>query len=428
MADWLVLRMTSPPTALGDLRVLELCDERGQYMGKLLADMGADVIKVEPPGGDAARNVGPFLDDTPGPERSLPFWYHNTSKRAITLDLERPEGQRLLRELARRADIVLESYPPGYLDSRGLGYRDLSALNPRLIMTSLTPFGQTGPYRDYLASDLTLLALGGVMASCGYSETDLPGAPPIRPDGGHAWYIGAHYGVASTLVALLWRDLSGQGQHLDVSIQQAVSCTTEVALPMWLYNNTVVIRQTGRHAASFITPATQHATKDGRYLNIFATGRDPDAWKRLVEWLASEGMADDLADPKYDDPLVRTGAATHQEPYHVAEVLGRFFARHTAEELYQGGQARGLPWSIVRYPEESLADEHFRDRGFFVEVPHPEVGRTLTYPGEPYRFSTTPWRLRRRAPLVGQDNAAVLGGELGLSAGELDQLRRQGIV
>ncbi|MSQ33537.1 MAG: CoA transferase [Dehalococcoidia bacterium] len=419
---------SQPLTALGDLRVLELCDEKGQYMGKLLADMGADVIKVEPPGGDAARRVGPFLDDTPGPERSLSFWYHNTSKRAITLDLERPEGQRLFKELARRADILLESQPPGYLDRLGLGYDDLSALNPRLIMTSLTPFGQTGPYRDYLASDLTLLALGGVMASCGYSEADFPDAPPIRPDGGHAWYIGCHYGVASTLVALLWRDLTGQGQRLDVSIQEAVSCTTEVALPMWLYNNTVVIRQTGRHAASFITPQTQHPTADGRLLNTFATGRDPASWTRLVEWLASEGMAEDLADPRYGDPLVRMGAATHQEPYHVAEVLGRFIARHTAEELFQGGQTRGLPWSIVRFPEETLADEHFRDRGFFVEVHHPEAGRALTYPGEPYRFSATPWRLRRRAPLVGEDNEAVLGGELGLSAAELDRLRSRGII
>ncbi|MBI3953861.1 MAG: CoA transferase [Chloroflexi bacterium] len=416
------------PTALGDLRVLELCDERGQYMGKLLADMGADVIKVEPPGGDSARAVGPFLDDTPGPERSLSFCYHNTSKRAVTLDLEHPEGRRLLRELARRADILLDSHPPGYLDRLGLGYQELAALNPRLIMTSLTPFGQTGPYRDFLASDLTLLALGGVMASCGYSETDVPGAPPIRPDGGHAWYIGSHYGVASTLVALYWRDLTGQGQHLDVSIQEACSCTTEVAMPMWIYNSNVVIRQTGRHAASFITPPTQHPTGDGRHVNLFATGRDPVAWEKLVTWLASEGMADDLADPKYSDPLVRMAAATQQEPYHIAQVLGRFIARHTADEIFRGGQARGLSWSTVRYPEEALGDEHFRDRGFFVEVEHPELGRSLTYPGEPYWFSATPWRVRRRAPLVGEDNETVLCGELGLSREQFQRLQREGAV
>ncbi len=175
---------TQPSTGpLAGLRVLELTDEKGQFCGKLMGDLGADVIKIEPPGGEATRTVGPFLDDIPHADRSLSFWHYNTSKRGITLNLETEDGRQLFRRLASDADVILETWRPGYLPGLGLGYDDLSASNPGLVMCALTPFGQTGPWRDYATTDLLHMAAGGQMASCGYDEADVPDAPPIAPVG-----------------------------------------------------------------------------------------------------------------------------------------------------------------------------------------------------------------------------------------------------
>ena len=178
---------------LAGLRVLELTDEHAQFCGKLMADLGADVIKVEPPSGQKTRTIGPFLDDEPGLNRSLYFWHYNTSKKGITLDINTPEGAKIFQQLCGTADLVLESYPAGHLTDLGIGYDVLSALNPELIMCSVTPFGQDGPWRDYQTTDLLHLAAGGQMASSGYDEEDVQGAPPIAPGGGNAWHIASHY-------------------------------------------------------------------------------------------------------------------------------------------------------------------------------------------------------------------------------------------
>ena len=204
------------PGPLAGLRVLELADEKGQYCGKLMADLGADLIKIEPAGGQITRTVGPFLDDLPHRERSLSFWHYNTSKRGVTLNLETETGQSLFRRLAATADIILETHPPGFLPSLGLGYDDLSPLNPRLIMCSLTPFGQTGPWRDYLVCDLVHLAAGDQMASSGYDPQDVADAPPIAPGGGNAWCIAGHYAYIGIMAALYFRDMTGEGQTEDI--------------------------------------------------------------------------------------------------------------------------------------------------------------------------------------------------------------------
>ena len=169
------------------------CSEKGQFCGKLLGDLGADVVKIEPPGGERNRHIGPFLDDIPHPERSLSFWYYNTSKRSITLNLQTADGRQLFAQLAATADIILETFRPGFMASLGFDYESLRKQNSCLIMCALTAFGQTGPWRDYLSSDLLHLAAGGQMASCGYDEEDAPNAPPIAPGGGNAWHMGCHY-------------------------------------------------------------------------------------------------------------------------------------------------------------------------------------------------------------------------------------------
>lgn len=416
---------STPDAALGDLTVLDLCDPKGQMMGKALADMGARVIKVEPPEGDPGRHRGPFKDDVPHPDRSLFFWYYNTSKESVTLDLARPRGRELFLELARGADVLLESFDPGHLDSLGLGYGDVSAVNPRIIYTSLTGFGQTGPYRHYRTSDLVAMAMGGIMNSCGYD--DAPGTPPIRPDEGHAFLVASYYGLIGTLVALLHRDATGQGQHVDVSVHEAVAATIEAAVPWYIYQDQVVRRQTGRHHSPRKTPPTQYLAKDGRYVNVFGLFTSLHAWTTLVRWLEEAGMAEDLADERYRE-IVKQRVRSGPEVDHVYSVVGRFIAAHTADDVYRGAQERRFPWGIVRAPEENLEDPHFReDRGIFAPIQHDELGETYLYPGRPYVFSETPWRARR-APTLGEHNRRVFVEGLGLSEEELGRMREEGVV
>ena len=222
------------PGPLAGLRVLELADEKGQFCGTLLADLGADVVKIEPPGGEPCRHIGPFLDDIPHPERSLSFWYYNTSKRGITLDLETAAGSRLFGRLAAASDVILETFRPGFLASLELDYTSLHQENPRLIMCALTPFGQTGPWRDYLSSDLLHMAAGGEMASSGYDEADVPNAPPIAPGGGNAWHMGSHFAYMAIMAALVHRTVSRQGQYIDASIHEACALTTEAAIANYI--------------------------------------------------------------------------------------------------------------------------------------------------------------------------------------------------
>src|SRR5260370_6322876 len=213
---------TNPPLPgpLAGLRVLELADETGQFCGKLLGDLGAEVVKIEPLGGEPSRQIGPFLDDIPHPERSLSFWYYNTAKRGVTLNLETADGRQLFGRLAATSDVILETFRPGFLASLGLDYESLRTQNPRLIMCALTPFGQTGPWRDYASSDLLHMAAGGDIASSGYDEADVPNAPPIAPGGGNAWHMGCHFAYLAVMAALVYRTDAGQRQSSDTSISE----------------------------------------------------------------------------------------------------------------------------------------------------------------------------------------------------------------
>ena len=411
---------TGPMTGL---RILELAGEKGQWCGKLMADMGADVIKIEPPGGEPTRTVGPFLDDIPHEERSLSFWHYNTSKRGITLDLETEDGRGLFRRLAEKADIILETFAPGYMASLGLGYDDLKQNNLGLIMCSLTPFGQTGPWKDYLTSDLLHLAAGGQMGCCGYDEEDVPGAPPIAPGGGQAWHMAGHYAYIAINAALIYRASTDKGQYIDASVHDACALTTEMHISTWIYDGKVPLRHTGRHASPAVSPRLQHLCSDGRYLITAALRLAPRQLKLVAEWMDGYGMADDLMDEKYQD-----GAEIQGSMPHIVETITKFVTSRTSDEIYNGAQERGFPWGIIRAPDDLLDDGQLQDRGFWVNVEHPELGRSFTYPGTAAIYGKSPWLLSRRAPLIGEHNREVLCGELGLTSAELAALAEGGVI
>jgi crotonobetainyl-CoA:carnitine CoA-transferase CaiB-like acyl-CoA transferase len=409
---------------LAGLRILELADEKGQFCGKLFGDLGADVIKIEPPGGERNRHVGPFLDDIPHPERSLSFWYYNTSKRGITLNLQTSDGRRLFARLAATSDVILETLRPGFLASLGLDYASLRERNPQLVMCALTSFGQTGPWRVYAAADLLHLAAGGEMASCGYDEADVPNAPPIAPGGGNAWHTGCHYAYIAIMAALVHRTAAGQGQYIDASTHEACA-PTESAIANYIYRGEVLRRQTGRHHAAGPTPRTQFRAKDGLYVCALVGGRlNPKFVKDLADLLDSYGMAGDLRDPKYRDPAVVAANTSHI----IDDLVADFIASLPAEEVYHAAQQRGFTWGAVRAPEALLDDAHLHDRSFWKQVEHPELGRSFIYPGEAAIYNGSPWRISRRAPLIGEHNTEIFCDGLGLSRGELCVLAENRVI
>ncbi len=411
------------PGPLDGLRVLELSDEKGQFTGKLMADLGADVIKIESPWGEDARSVGPFLDDQPHRDRSLAFWHYNTSKRGVTLNLETEDGRDLFRRLAAGADIVLETFKPGYLASLGLDCGSLKAANPKLIQCSLTPFGQTGPWRDHVASDLVHLAAGGFMGCCGYDEADDPEQVPIAPGGGNAWHTAGNFAYMAILAALVYRDNSGEGQHIDVSVHDCCAVTTEMHIPTYLYHGKVVIRQTGRHAQMAPIPPGQFRCADGGYVNAQASRVPFRRFGDLIAWMKEHGCEEDLEDEKFATPkgFIENAA-------HIDGVIARFAARLPADEIAHGGQQRQFNWGSVRAPEDLIEDGHMIDRGFWVDVVHPELGRTFKYPGAAAIHNGSPWRISRRAPLVGEHNREIFGEELALDDAALVYLTEAGVL
>jgi len=397
---------------LEGLRVVEHAGPLGQLAGKLLADMGADVVTIEPRAGSEARAIGPFVDDEPGPNRSLNYWYHNTNKRSVVLDLATSEGTRTWCSLVAKADIVIEDRPPGELDRLDAGYATLSA-TPGLIWCAITPFGQDGPWANYHATDMIGLALGGPMKMNGYDEADVPGAPPIRGLGDQGYNTTCHYAVQGILAALLYRDRTGTGQFIDASMHEACSSTTEVGLPYWFTRQVDVIRQTGRHAAANPTESWLHLANDDRYNLIFGVGRDNASWAKIKSWFQESGFGKQFDEARFNEPAARQPGRGSPEAAEIMQELSAFIGAHSAEEIYRGGQERRQAWGVVRAPSEALDDPHWQDRGFWVEVTGEGRDSPIRMPGAPYQFSATPWELRQPAPKLGEHTAEVLTEWLG---------------
>ena len=393
------------PGPLAGLTAAEIGD-RGEVAGKLLADAGAEVVRVEPPEGARTRRTGPFAGDRPDPEASLRFAYLNTNKRGVTLALEEPGDAARWRALAARCDVVVDGAEVGALDALGLGYGALAADAPGLVWCAITPFGLTGPRRDWAATDLVSMALGGPPMSTGYDDHDLP---PIRADGEHSLWMAGEYAVAGIVAALLQRMATGEGQLLDVSIHEAVACTTEGAFESWEYRRRINQRQTGRHSAPDPTPPSQFLSADGHYLQILGGGvpRRKRLFPLLLEWLDEHDAAQDLHDPAWSRALYDGEGDAAAANRRVGEVVRDFVATRPAEELYRRAQSMHLPWGPVRRPEENLDDPHWDDRGFFVEGAVPGASGAVRIPRAGYRFTATPVEHRRPAPRLGEHNAEV---------------------
>ncbi|MDA1003708.1 MAG: CoA transferase, partial [Chloroflexi bacterium] len=377
--------------ALAGITVLDLTSEWGAYGTKLLADMGADVIKVEPPGGDPARAIGPFAHDVVDPERSLRFWHLNTSKRSVVIDLATEEGRAAFLALVARADLVIEDRGPGELAALGLGADALMRVHPALVVTSITPFGQSGPYAHYRASDLTVLAMGGLLGITGDADR-----PPVRPFGEQAYLVTSLYAAFASLAALHHARAGGEGQHVDVSAQACIATCSRLT-GNYIANGVIPHRQGPRDF--FVYPADVFPCRDGDVLMITPT---QDQWLRLVAWMASEGMGAEFADERFEAPLYRRD--------HYRELfapISGWTRTHTTDEIFRGGQERHLPFGPVATIDQVAANAQLAAREFFVPIAHPELGETFAYAGPPYLLSRTPWRARR-APMLGEHSAEVL--------------------
>ena len=395
--------------ALAGLRVLDLTDLKGSLAGRVLADMGADVIKIEPPGGDSTRQIGPFVNDQPHPDRSLCFWFYNLNKRSVTLDYQHARGAELVMRLAESADVVIESFEPGRLERLGLEWDDLHERNPALVLCSIAPFGQTGPYSDFAADDTVLSALSGMLYVNGFANQ-----PPVRPLGLQTYHCAGYYGAISIMCALFARDRSGQGQWIDLSMQETATYGVEHVPPMYFGLGQIERRRGTLHwAASF---------KVGQCRDGYALLSSTGDWTTLVEWVNAEGKAQDLTRPEWSDQAYR-----REHAGQLFDILDNWAKDQSCEEIASQAQVLRLPCAPLRSINALVNDEQLIARGYFVEVEHPELGRKFLYPGAPYLFSGTPWRLYRRPPLLGEHNKEILTGELGLSIEELGVLRAEGV-
>jgi crotonobetainyl-CoA:carnitine CoA-transferase CaiB-like acyl-CoA transferase len=374
---------------LSGVRVVEVADESGAYAGKLLADLGADVIKVEPPGNDPARAVGPFHEDAPDPNRSLFFWHYNANKRSVVLDLDAEADRERLSALLDAADVLLQTGTPAALARLGLDHTTLAPRHPRLIVAAVGPFGQTGPYREWRSCDLVGQAMGGMAFVNGH-----PGTPPLRGFGLQAYHCAGLHGAIGILLALHARRKTGCGQAVDVSLQEAVAASVEHVSSAYHLNGNIEVRRGTLHWT--------RAFRAGRCRDGYVLHTSLGDWTALIEWVKADGKARDLDEPAWQDFAHR-----QREHEHLFEVLDDWVRDYSVEELVESAQLRRIPYAPVRSLEDLAADPQLTARGFFTPVVHEELGKTLEYPGAPYRFGATPWRLRRRAPLVGEHSDEV---------------------
>ena len=402
-------------TALDGVKVVECCNfVAGPYCTKLLADLGAETVKIESPGiGDEARKRGPFLHDIPHPEGSGLFLYLNTNKLGITLNIDSETGKAIFKRLIASADILVEDHSPGEMREQGLSYDTLREINPGLIMTSITPFGQTGPYQDYKAYYLNIYHASGAGYLLPTGSPDLE-REPIKGPGLIGEYDAGLSAAVAILGALYWRGVRGLGQYIDISKQEALTALEKIELDRFHSDGKNPSRiPTGRHRHGLIR------SKDGGYLLLTVGPQRDNQWQALVELMGNPEWA--------KDEIFSTEGKRREHSFELRNHVAEWARDYTTDELFHEAQRRKIPSAAVNSPEEFLSSPQIRARGFLVEIDHPIAGK-LKYPSRPYHFSRTPWRVERPAPLLGQHNEEILGNRLGYTKEVLVKLKEAGII
>ena len=396
-----------PAQALADVKVLELGENiTAPFAARLLADLGAEVVKVEPPQGDESRVLGPFPQDQPHPEKSGTFLYLNANKLGVTLDARTPPGRRMVLDLARQSDVLIENYPPGYLASLGLGYNTFQKLNPRLTVTSITTFGQWGPYANHRAYHLQTWHAAGV----GRRFLGDPDRAPLTGPNYFAEYFAGINGAAASLISLHAREVIGKGQRVDISVADTLAIFMLGYQLVALYFDRKHTRT--RHGTTHPSgaPGATMPCKDGY---VFVLAADTYSW---------DGMAKAMGDPEWMKSPIFQVPFQNRFIYadEIHEMIKPWLLEHTKEEILQLHQANRALSTPVYDMKELLEHPHLAERRFFVEMTHPVAG-AWKVPGAPYKLSKTPWRLAHPAPLLGQHNDEVLCKRLGYSKAEVEQ-------
>ena len=400
------------PGMLTGLRVIEVADELGEYCGLLLAGLGAEVIKIEPPGGSPTRSIGPFAGNQPDPEKSIFFWSYNRGKKSIVLDADSDEGRETFMQLVGSADVFLDSSCGQFVSNLKLE-RSLNEIYPSLVTARITPFGDVGPWKDFKGSDLIHLALGGVMMNCGYDmkkdgHYDLP---PIAPQVWHAYHITAEQTAVGIVAALICRQRTGEGQDLSCAVHEAVAKNTELDLMSWVMRRAPLYRQTSRHAVEAPNPMPNISeTKDKRWNMTWGVSARDKA--KIVPFLDRYGMAGDLQLPPADaDMTARStpgSAGMDAESIQMLDAIQKFVAMYDYKDLpWHEAQDAGLLWAPVRKPHENALDEHWLQRRSFSDVEHPELGRSFRYPTSKWLSTATAWQVGKRAPLLGEHTQEI---------------------
>lgn len=384
------------------------------YCAKLLADLGAEVIKVEQPGsGDEARSHGPFPQDEPDREKSGLFHLLNANKLGVTLNVASQQGREIMLKLIAQADVLVEDNPPSLLKSYGLDYDSIEGVNTRLVLTSITPFGHSGPYKDYKGYDIICCALGGVSFAIGD-----PHREPLSLPLSQSHYQAGANAAAATMVAVLARETMSRGQHVDISEADVLSFYSASNSLMYIFHG-MEWRRAGHRApdSGGSYPYTVLPCKDGYVCLIARSGQE---WSRIVKMLGEPEWA---KQPRYQD----RHAMGREYPDEVDALITPWLMEHTKDEVFQLCRQHGVPFAPVRDFREVLNDEHLQQRNFFVETAAP-FGKPAKFPGPPYRFSKTPWQLKSPAPRLGEHNREIFVNRLGYTEGDLQRLKSEGVI
>jgi crotonobetainyl-CoA:carnitine CoA-transferase CaiB-like acyl-CoA transferase len=410
---------------LSSLRALDLTDEKGFICGKILAALGVETIKVEPPGGDPGRGISPHFGGTPDINKSLNWLAYNTDKHSITLNLESERGRGIFKDLAVRSDFILESFTPGYLDSLGLGYEALSKINPRIILTSITTFGQKGPYSKFKGCSLVVSAMSGVMSTNGD-----PDRPPLKEGLETEYYESAAAAALGTLMAYYVRQKTGEGQQVDVSMQEIAAKRTSSNLIMWEFDKRLIkrsgiIRTIGARSTRWIWEC-----RDGYVFWSYMGGKPGSQGNRAIsQWIDDEGMENPLHSVSNWEEFDMAAQDVSKEMLDSHQkAIATLFIRHTKKEITEEGLKRGLNACVINTPADILDNPQLKARDYWVDLKSSTPGQSFRYPRFFFLSNETENFVRSAAPIPGEYNTVIYRNELRLSDQEIKDLERANVI